>query len=66
MVARFSLALGVSSDIILGLKGRRRTEATSSVRILKRLKKISSLPTQQEKALLKTIDLMLKCTASGE
>ena len=66
MVARLSLALGVSSDIILGLKGRRRAEATSSVRILRRLKKISSLPTHQKKALLKTIDLMLKGTSSSE
>jgi len=66
MVARLSLALGVSADIILGLKGRRRAEAASSVRILKRLKKISSLPTQQKKALLKTIDLMLKGTSSSE
>jgi transcriptional regulator with XRE-family HTH domain len=66
MVARLSLALGVSADVILGLRGKRRTENVSSVKILKRLNKISSLPTQQKRALLKTIDLMLKGTTANQ
>ena len=67
MVARFSLIARCQfRHNTRTEREERRTDATSSVRILKRLKKISSLPTQQKKALLKTIDLMLKGTASGE
>ncbi|MGO9409585.1 MAG: helix-turn-helix domain-containing protein [Spirochaetia bacterium] len=50
MVARLAIALSVSADTILGLKQTTtQTEATPSVRILRRLKKISTLPPQKKK-----------------
>lgn len=64
MLARFALALGVSSDEILGLSLRleESEEATSnpSPRLVKRMKKIARLPATEQKALLKTIDVFIK------
>jgi transcriptional regulator with XRE-family HTH domain len=62
MVARFAIILKVSADTILGLKVVSREDSQPSLRILKRLKKIASLPAYQKKTLLKTIDVMLKAT----
>jgi transcriptional regulator with XRE-family HTH domain len=62
MVVRLAISLDVSADIILGLKRNRKEAAPSNLRILKRLKKISSLPPQRRKALLKTIDMALEAT----
>jgi transcriptional regulator with XRE-family HTH domain len=62
MLARVSLALKVSADTILGLKGGSRGANQATVRILRRLNRIASLPIPQKKALLKTIDMMLKAT----
>ena len=62
MVVRLAISLDVSADIILGLKSSRKEAAPSNLRILKRLKKISSLPPQRRKALLKTIDMAIEAT----
>ena len=62
MVVRLAINLDVSADIILGLKRNRKEAAPSNLRILKRLKKISSLPPQRRKALLKTIDMAIEAT----
>ena len=62
MVVRLAISLDVSADIILGLKRNRKEAAPSNLRILKRLKKISSLPPQRRKALLKTIDMAIEAT----
>ncbi len=66
MVARLALALNVSSDRILGLNGTQKTESAASVRILRRLGKIASLPAAQKKVVLKTIDVMLRGTANAK
>jgi transcriptional regulator with XRE-family HTH domain len=60
MVVRLALSLDVSADTILGLKRNRKEASPSSLRILRRLKKISSLPPQRRKALLKTIDMAIE------
>lgn len=65
MLARVALALKVSADTILGLKGGVRRTNQATVRILRRLNRIASLPLPQKKALLKTIDMMLKATEHG-
>lgn len=66
MLARVALALKVSADTILGLKGGSRGAANqATVRILRRLNRIASLPMSQKKALLKTIDMMLEATEHG-
>jgi transcriptional regulator with XRE-family HTH domain len=60
MVARLAIALGTSADIILGLKGTERRPTPASVRLVRRLNKIATLPAPQKKALLRTIDALLK------
>ena len=65
MLARVALALKVSADTLLGLKGGARRTNQATVRILRRLNRIASLPMPQKKALLKTIDMMLKATEHG-
>lgn len=61
MVVRFARALGVSTDAILGLKtDRRRVIKNPSLKILRRLDKIASMPTAKQKAFLQTIDALLK------
>ncbi len=64
MVIRFALALGVSSDELLGVPSKKSardsTEATAlSLKLVKRLQKIERLPATQQKALLHTIDVFL-------
>jgi len=60
LIARFALALKVSADVMLGLKGSKRGEIKPSLKIIRRLNKITTLPAAQQKALLKTIDMFLK------
>ncbi|MCC6131761.1 MAG: helix-turn-helix transcriptional regulator [Acidobacteria bacterium] len=61
MLARFARALDVSADEILGLNGAKRASAQGpSLRILRRLNRIASLPPAKQKALLQTIDALLK------
>ena len=67
MVARFALALGVSADELLGLPGkgnRSQEEADTprrlSLKLVRRLRKIETLPDPKQKALLQTIDGFLR------
>ena len=55
-----STALGVSTDEILGLKPPDRAPAKPSLRIVRRVSKIESLPSSKQKALLQIIDGFLK------
>lgn len=56
MIIRFSIALGCSADVLLGLKNYEFTNTGSSRKIIKRLKKIEKLSENDQKTLLKTID----------
>ena len=60
MVIRFAQALEVSSDDILGLNGAKKNGEKTSLRLLRRTKRIAELPSSQQKTLLKTIDTFLK------
>lgn len=60
MVVRFAVALDVSTDEILGLKRNNHKPTKPSLKIMRRLNKIDSLPESQQKTLLKTIDVFLK------
>jgi len=64
MTARFALALQVSADELLGLKhcknGTRGN--TASLKILRRVKRIETLPSAKQKILLQNIDMFLKGT----
>lgn len=60
MLIRFAQALEVKSDEILGLNNQQSGRKNPSLKILRRLNRIESLPAAQQKALLKTIDMFLK------
>ena len=65
MVARFSLALNVSSDEILGLqKPNSKNTQTPSLRITKRINAIEKLPENRKKSILRTIDDLLFASKS--
>jgi len=60
MVAHFAIALDVSADKILGLKEGKSYTQKSDLRITKRLRQISELTVNNQKALLNTIDNYLR------
>ena len=60
MVTRFALALEVSADTILGLKGNGHERHNPSLKILRRLSRIDALSDSEQKALLKTVDMFIK------
>ena len=60
-LARYAQALGVSTDVLAGLKAPPRavpTEQPESLRLWRRLKRIETLPVHDRKAILKMIDAM--------
>jgi transcriptional regulator with XRE-family HTH domain len=59
MIARFAQALSVTTDEILGVKPLAGSGDIPSLKILRRLKKIEELPAAKQKALLKTIDMVI-------
>ena len=61
MVARFAIALEVSTDYLLGLEdGDHVAKNEPSLRITKRVKRIENLPLSKQKSLLQIIDGFLK------
>jgi len=59
VVARFAVALGLSSDELLGLKAPKRNGAAKNRRFLRRIQQIENLPKRDQEALLRTIDAFL-------
>lgn len=59
MLIRFSSALEVSADEILGIEKSTKNGKKPSLKILRRLNKLESLPPAEQKSILKTIDLAL-------
>ena len=65
MVVRFAAALEITTDELLQPKGSRPPlRRKPSLRMLRRLEKIESLPAHQQATLLKTIDTFLKGAGS--
>jgi len=61
LLARFALALNVSTDKLLGLKiDEKNDKKNFALKIVRRMKKIDTLPATQQKTLLSTIDNFLK------
>jgi len=62
MVARFAQALGVSADALLGLKRINSPGRSQKLpkRVVRRVEQIARLPSQDQRALLKTIDAFLR------
>jgi transcriptional regulator with XRE-family HTH domain len=63
LLARFALALNVSTDTLLGSKADKKEDGFS-LKVVRRMKKIDTLPTAQQKVLLSTIDNFLKGVGS--
>lgn len=60
MVIRFAQALEVTTDELLGIRTAKENGRKSSLKLVRRLKRIEELPPAQQKTLLKTIDTFLK------
>ncbi len=64
-IVRFAQALDITTDELLQPEAVRNTlRRKPSLRVLRRLEKIESLPQHQQNTLLKTIDGFLKGVAS--
>ena len=63
MIIRFALALQVTTDEILGMKDSKHLEKQPSLRLMKRLIAIDELPEPKKKAILKTLDDLLKANS---
>jgi transcriptional regulator with XRE-family HTH domain len=64
MVARFALALGVSADEILGLDQAGNTDTKHpSLRVTRRLRELEQLPEPKRKAILKTLDDLIRANS---
>jgi transcriptional regulator with XRE-family HTH domain len=60
MLARFALALSVSTDELIGIKDLKRDTYNPSLKITRRLKKIEKLSSDKQRLVLQNIDLVLK------
>jgi hypothetical protein len=64
MIIRFAKALETSADTILGINVT--PIEMPSLKLVKRLSKIENLPPNQQKVLLKNIDMFLKAAESED
>jgi len=60
VIIRISIAFGISSDELLGLKQTPQKEYPSKLKIIKRLQKIEKLPINKQKKVLENLDIYLK------
>jgi transcriptional regulator with XRE-family HTH domain len=65
MIIRFTLALNISADELLGLSANSKVES-STLRIMKRVKKIEQLPPLKQKAILQTLDMALQSSDQND
>jgi transcriptional regulator with XRE-family HTH domain len=63
MLGRFALALGVTTDTLLGLNPPAHEQENPSLRLMKRVIEIDKLPEQKKKAILKTLDDLIKANS---
>jgi len=59
MIIKIAIALNISSDSLLGLKDSISKNDTPSLKIIKRLKRIENLPLNQQKTILRNIDISI-------
>jgi len=57
ILARLSLVLNVSVDLLLGIKGSKNKEKPMSLKIMKRVRQIEKLSSLQQKIILRNIDI---------
>jgi len=68
MVIRFSLALGISTDELLGIRhtqSSKKQNGKLDLKLTRRIKRISTLPSVDQKILLKTIDNFIRGAAGS-
>jgi len=63
ILARFSIALNVSTDDLLALENENKNRNQINLRIMKRINKIETLPETKKKAILKTIDDLIRANS---
>jgi len=65
MVARIAKALAISADELLGLKidKKNSSDESISIRFTKRIRELERLPEQKRKAILKTLDDLIKANS---
>jgi len=63
MLARFPIALNVSTDDLLALESENKNRNQISLRIMKRINKIETLPETKKKDILKTIDDLIRANS---
>lgn len=60
VAARLAIALGISADELLGLKGSNTNGGHLSRRVLRRMQRVEQLAPTHQRALLKTIDAYIR------
>jgi len=60
MIIRFALALDVNTDVLLGLNKKDTLKSFPGLRVMKRMKEIEKLPEAKRKAILKTVDDLIR------
>jgi transcriptional regulator with XRE-family HTH domain len=63
MIARLAVALTASADELLGLKPAPQGEASSGLRLTRRLRELDQLPEPKRKAILKTLDDLIRANS---
>ena len=65
MLARFSIALSVSTDKLLGLdlKPNDEEEKTSSIRYMRRIRDLDKLPEMKRRMILWTVDDLIRANS---
>ena len=60
MVVRFAQALGITADELLGMTTPREVSGKLSLKVIRRLSKIETLPDSKQRAVLQALDTLLK------
>jgi transcriptional regulator with XRE-family HTH domain len=64
MVARFALALKVSTDEILGLRSSSHIEPPTTLRVMKRVQQLEKLPALRKKLVLRMLDDLIRASST--
>jgi transcriptional regulator with XRE-family HTH domain len=60
VIIRLAITLGITSDVLLGLKNIKSGLNTPSLKVIKRINEIEKLPPLKQKKALENIDIILK------
>lgn len=66
LIVRFALALGISTDVLLGVKETEIEQPALSLRLVKRLTMIDKLPEGKKKHIIRTLDDIIKANTSED